>query len=83
MKTILFIILFTALAYSQVTVQYTVTFDSASTTGSTVTLPRDLFLSGVVMPDSVSDSLYFQAYRVRTTDSTPDVTTMYVIGRQY
>ena len=124
MKKILFLILFTTVAYSQVTVQYTVTFDSASTTSSTVTLPKEVFMGGVVMPDSVSDSLYFQAYiaddwvtirdedgaiyyvtpnydvysaialkqtimypwkvvRVRTTDSTPDVTTMYVIGRQY
>ena len=124
MKTLFLVLLFSAIGFSQITVQYTVSFDSASTTGSTITLPKEVFLGGVVMPDSVSDSLYFQAYivdewvtirdedgaiyyvtpnydawsaialkptymypwkviRVRTTDATPDVTTMYVIGRQY
>jgi len=59
-KIILVIVMLSAIGFSQTVVQYTAVFDSGTTTGSTITFPKGMFLSAVVAVDSLSDSLYFQ-----------------------
>lgn len=43
-----------------ITVKYFSEVDSGKTVGTAVVFPRSLFLGGIIIPDSLSDSCYFQ-----------------------
>jgi hypothetical protein len=64
MKRIFFILLIIPFisSYGQTVQYFSVVFDSGSTTGTTITLPKTMFLSGAVVVDSLSDSTYYQTY---------------------
>lgn len=58
---LIFLILFSGLTCAQnITVKYFSEVDSGKTVGTAVVFPRSLFLGGIIIPDSLSDSCYFQ-----------------------
>ena len=61
MKTIILFLFLSAGLCAQ-NVIYNSAIDSGTTTGTTVTFARNLFLTAVVSDSAASDSVYFQAY---------------------
>lgn len=49
-------------SYAQSIVYYNSVIDSGLTNGTTINFARDIFLAGIIVPDSLSDSCYFQTY---------------------